>query len=158
MIRRPPRSTLFPYTTLFRSSLEALLKEEFDLLCFRSVDQALDDIRDLRPHGIIIIDNDQPEETLRSLRALEVSKELPLIVMGAGPSPEREVAAFQAGADDFISKESNPNVLKARLVGILRQSFTVKRLRSKLEEMDYFVRTVTHDLKNPISSILSCAE
>src|SRR5256886_15045183 len=24
MIRRPPRSTLFPYTTLFRSSLEAL--------------------------------------------------------------------------------------------------------------------------------------
>src|SRR3712207_7002954 len=25
MIRRPPRSTLFPYTTLFRSDLEALL-------------------------------------------------------------------------------------------------------------------------------------
>src|SRR3712207_7060963 len=27
MIRRPPRSTLFPYTTLFRSSLEALPHE-----------------------------------------------------------------------------------------------------------------------------------
>src|SRR3989442_6437983 len=27
MIRRPPRSTLFPYTTLFRSSLEAPLKD-----------------------------------------------------------------------------------------------------------------------------------
>src|ERR1044072_4449111 len=27
MIRRPPSSTLFPYTTLFRSRLEALLKE-----------------------------------------------------------------------------------------------------------------------------------
>src|SRR3712207_7314256 len=26
MIRRPPRSTLFPYTTLFRSSLEARLE------------------------------------------------------------------------------------------------------------------------------------
>src|SRR2546425_5357438 len=25
MIRRPPRSTLFPYTTLFRSALEAML-------------------------------------------------------------------------------------------------------------------------------------
>src|SRR3712207_7492451 len=25
MIRRPPRSTLFPYTTLFRSAIEALL-------------------------------------------------------------------------------------------------------------------------------------
>src|SRR2546425_9586069 len=27
MIRRPPRSTLFPYTTLFRSSRKALLHE-----------------------------------------------------------------------------------------------------------------------------------
>src|SRR5256885_3929309 len=26
MIRRPPRSTLFPYTTLFRSAVEAALK------------------------------------------------------------------------------------------------------------------------------------
>src|SRR3712207_9544136 len=29
MIRRPPRSTLFPYTTLFRSELQA--EDEFDL-------------------------------------------------------------------------------------------------------------------------------
>src|SRR2546425_3190938 len=27
MIRRPPRSTLFPYTTLFRSELEVLARE-----------------------------------------------------------------------------------------------------------------------------------
>src|SRR3712207_6935978 len=27
MIRRPPRSTLFPYTTLFRSGTDGLLKE-----------------------------------------------------------------------------------------------------------------------------------
>src|SRR2546422_3680115 len=27
MIRRPPRSTLFPYTTLFRSQFEALVAE-----------------------------------------------------------------------------------------------------------------------------------
>src|SRR5439155_5640463 len=26
MLRRPPRSTLFPYTTLFRSSLQAVLR------------------------------------------------------------------------------------------------------------------------------------
>src|SRR2546429_6161041 len=30
MIRRPPRSTLFPYTTLFRSSRVALLQQEQD--------------------------------------------------------------------------------------------------------------------------------
>src|SRR2546427_7106962 len=31
MIRRPPRSTLFPYTTLFRSGLKQLLSEEPDI-------------------------------------------------------------------------------------------------------------------------------
>src|SRR3712207_9298108 len=30
MIRRPPRSTLFPYTTLFRSSVESVQVEAFD--------------------------------------------------------------------------------------------------------------------------------
>src|SRR2546425_5513161 len=29
MIRRPPRSTLFPYTTLFRSQFGGLLKNQF---------------------------------------------------------------------------------------------------------------------------------
>src|SRR5258708_19165542 len=30
MIRRPPRSTLFPYTTLFRSCIDAGLDRHFD--------------------------------------------------------------------------------------------------------------------------------
>src|SRR2546427_9159482 len=32
MIRRPPRSTLFPYTTLFRSAAGFLLRREVDVL------------------------------------------------------------------------------------------------------------------------------
>src|SRR3712207_7851272 len=32
MIRRPPRSTLFPYTTLFRSLLERVGRERADVL------------------------------------------------------------------------------------------------------------------------------
>src|SRR3712207_6868903 len=33
MIRRPPRSTLFPYTTLFRSPALPTLRSPADLLC-----------------------------------------------------------------------------------------------------------------------------
>src|SRR3712207_7442730 len=33
MIRRPPRSTLFPYTTLFRSSHEPLSPQRRDVMC-----------------------------------------------------------------------------------------------------------------------------
>src|SRR5687767_15605021 len=34
MIRRPPRSTLFPYTTLFRSEALARANKDFDLIVF----------------------------------------------------------------------------------------------------------------------------
>src|SRR2546429_7304725 len=44
MIRRPPRSTLFPYTTLFRSG-RVVLGDEPDLACRRS--PATDDTQDL---------------------------------------------------------------------------------------------------------------
>src|SRR3712207_8784581 len=33
MIRRPPRSTLFPYTTLFRSDVEPMIRRERLKLC-----------------------------------------------------------------------------------------------------------------------------
>src|SRR5258708_39978352 len=36
MIRRPPRSTLFPYTTLFRSPLPGITRARFSLIRFRS--------------------------------------------------------------------------------------------------------------------------
>src|SRR5256885_17161835 len=32
MIRRPPRSTLFPYTTLFRSDTEAVIARDPDII------------------------------------------------------------------------------------------------------------------------------
>src|SRR5256886_5368027 len=41
MIRRPPRSTLFPYTTLFRSPLRALLGQRADDLEGDAADQDL---------------------------------------------------------------------------------------------------------------------
>src|SRR2546430_6971921 len=40
MIRRPPRSTLFPYTTLFRSQLVELPEQLHDLAAVAAVDVA----------------------------------------------------------------------------------------------------------------------
>src|SRR5256885_9521378 len=50
MIRRPPRSTLFPYTPLFRSAdslLAARLAQRVEL---RAVEELPEDSRDLRLH------------------------------------------------------------------------------------------------------------
>ena len=40
MIRRPPRSTLFPYTTLFRSGTERIYKIVLSLRNFSRLDEA----------------------------------------------------------------------------------------------------------------------
>src|SRR3989442_6681102 len=50
MIRRPPRSTLFPYTTLFRSGMQPLEVDRIDgvLLALEPV------ARDLREHDLLV--------------------------------------------------------------------------------------------------------
>src|SRR2546429_8468719 len=73
MIRRPPRSTLFPYTTLFRSDVDA---------CTQHSDRAAVGIhRSLMPDGINPAGHSAgddeathgqvPAKTLRHLRAIE---------------------------------------------------------------------------------------
>src|SRR3712207_7601866 len=51
MIRRPPRSTLFPYTTLFRSTSRAVVPVA-EGECYR-----LYSLRSCRPTPAIIVDN-----------------------------------------------------------------------------------------------------
>src|SRR3712207_8456729 len=51
MIRRPPRSTLFPYTTLFRSHLEVLLR--VDALPGEAARRAVPHLVRLRVHELV---------------------------------------------------------------------------------------------------------
>src|SRR2546427_5585660 len=59
MIRRPPRSTLFPYTTLFRSVLQTLPEESHDHLPravrdFRLFTGSQETVADAGIHGIAV--------------------------------------------------------------------------------------------------------
>src|SRR3712207_8466229 len=65
MIRRPPRSTLFPYTTLFRSepggSAEAVGAEEALQLAVE-VRAQVDRERDLEHAAVVALDELQPQD------------------------------------------------------------------------------------------------
>ena len=63
MIRRPPRSTLFPYTTLFRS-----LKDEMQLSFFNLDDPLLEEIKDEILH--LDINTLTPVEALMKLNEI----------------------------------------------------------------------------------------
>src|SRR5260370_21917584 len=51
MIRRPPRSTLFPYTTLFRSHQQLLSRPEGQIVRYSGVRAEVED-RGIAAHGI----------------------------------------------------------------------------------------------------------
>src|SRR5947199_4937466 len=61
MIRRPPRSTLFPYTTLFRSGPADVLERAEKCVAHRGVD---------RVHGRIVNREDRSEEHTSELQSL----------------------------------------------------------------------------------------
>src|SRR3712207_8030323 len=75
MIRRPPRSTLFPYTTLFRSSSHHLYSgdgldhaQSERLVCIRRLSRAAA-ARPLRPGHRVHLDADRKSTRLNSSHA-----------------------------------------------------------------------------------------
>src|SRR5258705_1166714 len=80
MIRRPPRSTLFPYTTLFRSPLPAPhLGQRFAAAARLAADGDVrglgDDLLDALAHDVVVVDDqdvrsEEHTSELQSLRHL----------------------------------------------------------------------------------------
>src|SRR2546427_12839101 len=80
MIRRPPRSTLFPYTTLFRSGLEALSDIRLRAPGTRVVMMTMHDdaahVRDALDRGAVgfVVKDAAPQELELALRAAHASQ------------------------------------------------------------------------------------
>src|SRR5258708_16477740 len=61
MIRRPPRSTLFPYTTLFRSDKIRPFREPARVLCWRA-QLAVENFRDNAIHAEVFRSEEHTSE------------------------------------------------------------------------------------------------
>src|SRR2546427_5794697 len=59
MIRRPPRSTLFPYTTLFRSCLAGALHLELEIVLNVRRRDSVGDLGSERRIGVLDLDQDE---------------------------------------------------------------------------------------------------
>src|SRR2546422_9519208 len=84
MIRRPPRSTLFPYTTLFRSKMGGLVMENYASLMKGGA------------HGPVIVPGKSGES--RMVLMLE-GKVQPRMPFGGDPPPAADIAAIRAWID-----------------------------------------------------------
>jgi two-component system cell cycle response regulator len=73
---------------------------------------------------LILLDNLLPDlpgiEVLKQLRADPRTADIPVVMISADTDPAARLAAFAAGADDFLCKPIDDQVLMARLRNLLR--------------------------------------
>ena len=107
-----------------RNGLRALLEAEgFSARVARSGDEALRLVAERRP-DVVLLDVMMPGkggiQTCEELRRDDPL--LQILFLTAVPSDTTKLRAFGAGADDYIEKGSNPDVLVARVRAALRRA------------------------------------
>ena len=74
--------------------------------------------------ALILLDCNLPDmpgtEVLRQLRADPQTRRVPVVVLSARQGPAARIAAFQAGADDFLVKPIDYQTLLARIRSLMR--------------------------------------
>src|SRR5256885_16635928 len=133
MIRRPPRSTLFPYTTLFRSQ---------NLIKARSGEEAL---RLILRHdfAVILLDVNMPGlngfETAQMIRQRKSTEHIPIIFITAISTSETHLfKGYSLGAVDYIFTPVIPDVLRSKVsvfVELLKKTEEAKTQAEQLRRM-----------------------
>ncbi|MGB3619604.1 MAG: response regulator transcription factor [Catalinimonas sp.] len=90
--------------------------------------RALDILADYEPH-LVVLDIMMPQldgvETCRRMRELPQGRDVYIIFLTARTEEYSEVAAFDVGADDFITKPIKPRALMSRVQALFRRGNSV---------------------------------
>ncbi|OGA24296.1 MAG: hypothetical protein A3I02_06485 [Betaproteobacteria bacterium RIFCSPLOWO2_02_FULL_67_26] len=142
-----PRSLLGPKRILavddsltYLHELEAALQGEgYDVVLAHSGEEALD-LLAVQLVDCILLDLLMPglsgQETCRRIKSAAVVRDIPLIMLTALEDREAMIAGLGAGADDYISKSGEFDVLKARVrAQIRRKQFEDENRRIRDELM-----------------------
>ena len=101
-----------------------LEKEGYKVIRAMDGEEAIDLARKHKP-DMILLDIMMPKldgiETCRRIRAIKGMKKVFIVFLTARSEEYSELAGFEVGADDYISKPVKPRVLLSRLRAILRR-------------------------------------
>ena len=116
---------------------EALRGEGYDVVTARSGEEALEMLA-VQSVGCILLDLVMPglggTETCRRIKGTALMRDIPLIMLTARDDRAAMLEGFSAGADDYIAKSSEFDVLKARVrVQIRRKQFEDENRRIREE-------------------------
>lgn len=101
-----------------RAALEDLFRGEYEVISARDGLEALERIQQAKP-DLVVLDILMPRldglQTCHRLRQREETRGLPVILLTSKNEPQTEVFGLDLGADDFIPKPFNKEVLRARV-------------------------------------------
>src|SRR5687767_6419672 len=101
-----------------------LRKEGYEVFTSTNGKKAVEIAKEVKPH-LIILDVMMPDldgiETCRELRAIDDLKDTVISFLTARGEDYSQIAGFDAGADDYITKPIKPRVLISRVQALLRR-------------------------------------
>ncbi len=98
---------------------------------------------------LAVIDINLPKMSgLEVCRIIRHTSAMPILIVTARDSDEDEIKGLSMGADDYIKKPFNPNVLVARVEALLRRHDKTKRLHFKGLIIDPETMSVIRDSKS----------
>ena len=116
-----------------------LTKEGYDVSTATGGKEAIEIAKKINP-DLIILDVMMPEmdgiETCHEIRNLDGLKGILIAFLSARGEDYSQVAGFEAGADDYITKPIKPRLLVSRVKAILRRKTGAKEISTNVQEGD----------------------
>jgi two-component system, NtrC family, sensor kinase len=126
---------------------EALRADGYEMVLARSGEEALQ-LLAVQPVDCVLLDVVMPgiggQETCRRLKNVAVTRDIPVVMLTAVDDRDAMIQGFGAGADDYIAKSSDFEVLRARVLAQIRRKqfedenrlIREQLLRAELEAME----------------------
>ncbi|MBI4869901.1 MAG: response regulator [Candidatus Wallbacteria bacterium] len=136
---RRPRVLAVDDDRFFLKVLKGLLTEEgFEVAFAASGEEALEAIKTELP-DCVLLDLIMPglsgEEVCKRLKAEERTRQLPVVILTSSSEKQALISALSAGADDFVNKPVDREVLKGRIEALLRRKYYQDENRRIQEEL-----------------------
>jgi two-component system NtrC family sensor kinase len=133
--------------TYLQELAEALRADGYEMVLAHSGEEALE-LLAVQPVDCILLDVIMPgiggQETCRRLKNVPVTRDIPVVMLTAIDDRDAMIQGLGAGADDYIAKSSDFEVLRARVLAQIRRKqfedenrlIREQLLRAELEAME----------------------
>jgi two-component system sensor histidine kinase/response regulator len=115
-----------------------------------------------QPPDMVLLDVRMPGmdgfEVCRRLKADPATRDAPVMFLSAGGDMADKVEGFRVGGVDYVTKPFQVEEVLARVATHLAVARQRREIAALSALKDQLIRTISHDLKNPLTIVLGCAE